>query len=102
MKNIVKVEAPSFFINEDNPYEVLYDPNLLGVSKWRRLAVGNFNGSLPTIKDSEIFYLYGNDRGCAIDGKQYRRNKINKLINKLKTKNVINYGTSNWNRFRYN
>ncbi len=86
MKNIVQVEAPSFYINEDNPYEVSYDPNLSGTIKWKFLRVGSFVGNLPTVKDHEIFYLYNNDRGCVIDGKQYRKHKINKLINKLKTK----------------
>ena len=79
MKNIVQVESPSFYINEDNPYEVSYNPNLTGNIKWKCLRVGSFVGNLPKVKDSDIFYLYDNSRGCIIDGKQYRRNKINKF-----------------------
>jgi hypothetical protein len=87
MKNIVKVDSPSFYINEDNPYEVSYDPNFLANIKWRHMAVGNFSHGLPKTKDSEILYLYETNRGCTIDGKQYRKNKIKQIINKLKTKN---------------
>ena len=86
MKNIIKVYRPLFFINKDNPYEVSYDPDLIEDNKWKLIHVGSVVGSFPTIRNNEICYLYNSNMACTINGIQYRKNKINKLINKLKIK----------------
>lgn len=98
MKNIIIVNSPNFYVNKDNPYDISYDQILFNNPNWKLFVVGYFGSKLPILKNYELLYQYENNRGYIIDGREYRKNKINKLINKLKTKkNVSNYGTNNWN-----
>jgi len=66
---IIKVEAPGFLINIENPQEVVYELDTIPESKtknYKAIFVENFKHELPIPKLNEILYKYQDKRGYLL------------------------------------
>jgi len=87
MNNTIYVESPSFWINLDNPFEIIYElksfTNINGKYKHIHIQVSS-NLNYPIPNSNQILYIYS--KHSTLLGRYYllktlTKSKLNTLLN---------------------
>lgn len=61
---VIQITSPSFALNEDNPFEVAYDNDVIHDGRpWTTKIVQTYLPDFPRLKLNEILYMYTENRG---------------------------------------
>lgn len=75
---VIRVCSPVFFININNPREVIYDYRVADrdKEKWLSIFVSTPTKDLPKPKEGELFYKFTNERGYLLKLDDLYRMKV--------------------------